>query len=175
MDVLKFIFMSAINSLPILTINNFKGTPPPDAFQSAYTVGQYDYVIMGTGPNIKIEVECWMRQDLSWINWKLPQLKDTNVLNHLLIHEQGHFNIIILFAKRLKRETRKIDVSNPKVEVPRLTKIKEDLAAQGSAMNEKYEIETRNGRNKDEQFKWDKIINAELVKLDNENVKVYFK
>ena len=65
MNLLIFISFSMIHSIPVLVPNNFKGNPPPGAFQSAYTIAQYDYVITGAGPDTKIEVECWMLQDSS--------------------------------------------------------------------------------------------------------------
>jgi hypothetical protein len=175
MNSLIFIVFSMIHSIPVLTTSNFKGKPPPGAFQSAYTIAQYDYAIIGAGSDTKIEVECWMLQDSSWINWNLPQLNDIAVLNHLLIHEQGHFNLVILFAKKLKKETGKVDLSNPNEEVPRLLKIKEKLNAEASSMNDKYESETRNGRNKNEQSRWNELIEAELFKLENEKVKILFR
>jgi hypothetical protein len=175
MNVFKSIVLFAINFIPILTTTNYKGKSPPGAFQSAYTVTQYNYVVKGAGSDIKIDVECWMLQDSSWLNWRLPQLNDTGVLSHLLIHEQGHFNITILFAKRLKQECGKVDASHPDAETPRLLKIKERLDYESSAMNDKYENETRNGRDIVEQGKWNKLISAELSKLDGLNVRIYFK
>lgn len=160
-----------MSSVPILTIENFKGKPPIGAYQSAYMVAQYDFVIKET----RIDVECWMRQDLSWINWDHSQLSDKEILNHLLIHEQGHFNIAILFSKRLKHEAGDIDMSKPNIEVPRLEQIKGKLATELNSMNDGYETETKNGRDKEKQFQWNGFINDELSKVCDIEVKVTFK
>lgn len=170
--VFLFIF---IGSLPLLSTDNFKGNAPADAYQSALTVMQYSYIIREAGDQTSLSIECWMLQDSSWINWRLPQLKGQAVLKNLIKHEQGHFNIAVIAAKELKKTVGAVDFKKPSIELPRLEKIKRSIDQKYKNLSDRYDLETFNGRNKEAQVNWNKHLNNQLKMLENENVRIYFK
>lgn len=158
-----------------LGVNNFKGQPPAGSYQSAHTVAQYDYVFKGKGDKMNLSIECWILQDSSWINWSKPELKSQQVLKDLLKHEQGHFDVALLMAKRLRKSVGTVNFGNPNTEVLRLKKVRQQNNLEGKRLSDQYESETQNGMNKEAQLRWDNFLHQQLRELEHEQVVVYFK
>ncbi len=80
--------------------------------------------------------------------------------NHILGHEQLHFDITELYARKFRHRISKLRVSN---NVRRqLKKIHNDINSELSRLQTQYDNETDYSRNYEAQVKWHKIIKAEL-------------
>ena len=99
------------------------------------------------------EVHAHFYPEQSW--YKIEQVD-----NHILGHEQLHFNITELFARKFRYRIGQVKLSNSvRVE---LKKIHNDINSELSQMQNKYDTETDYSRNFESQSKWKIYVNAEL-------------
>jgi len=77
--------------------------------------------------------------------------------DELLNHEQGHFNIALLFQMELIKESKKIIFFRSDFG-KKLASFYDSLYKKYTAMNEKYDEETRHSANKAQQHKWDQFF-----------------
>lgn len=96
-------------------------------------------------------------------SWYKPELSNA----HILGHEQLHFDITELYARKFKKQISLLKTSNDVAQKLRSLhkKMNRDLAA----LQDKYDNETDFSRNFLEQAKWESFIHKELNKLQ------YFK
>jgi hypothetical protein len=82
----------------------------------------------------------------------------------LLEHEQAHFDLCEVYARRLRKRVEdsnyKLDIDNAIFEVFEAFKKRQKL----------YDQETNHSRNKEKQAEWLKIIANELSELDNYSI-----
>lgn len=92
-------------------------------------------------------------------SWYKPNLAD----KHILGHEQLHFDITELHARKFRHQISLLKVSNTiKKDLNNLhVEINKALAA----MQDSYDVETNHSRNVEAQAKWDIYIAKELEKL----------
>lgn len=92
-------------------------------------------------------------------SWYKPGIAD----KHVLSHEQLHFDITELFARKFRKEISFLKTSNTiKKDLRNLhKKINKEL----SIMQDTYDDESNYSRNKELQTKWQLFINQELQKL----------
>lgn len=129
----------------------------------AYTNCGWVYsVVKSTNPKspVKIKVETFFNEDKSW--------KDVKQINdYVLNHEQKHFDIAEVFARKLRKEVAdNIQTSgdyNKKFQGIYNRILKEYTEFQMS-----YDKETEHGMNKDRQAEYNALISEEL-----ENLKSY--
>lgn len=96
-------------------------------------------------------------------SWVKSEYKDDYTLNH----EQLHFDISELIARRLQLyiNQQKINGSH----MPKATKIFNEHLETLSKLQGEYDKETAGGNNKIEQAKWDDRIRKELKDLQNQS------
>lgn len=140
-----------------LTWADFKGEVPKDAMASAITASgisyRYSANLMFNEVNLDFEVNCYFYPENSWYK---PQLCDSTVL----AHEQLHFDITELFARKLRRRLREATFSdNVKAEV---RDIYNKILKQLNAYQERYDWETDFSRKTIAQLRWQKMIWNEL-------------
>ena len=106
--------------------------------------------------SLKFKVVAVMEKDESWI-------KDEFRRDHILKHEQGHFDIAHIYAKRLE-STLKQKRYTPK-DVQLLNKIYDSTLEEMNALQIRYDRETSGGWNALAQSKWRRFIQNELKGL----------
>lgn len=82
--------------------------------------------------------------------------------NHILGHEQLHFDITELYARKFRYQISQLDISNSIRK--QLKKTHNTINTELSQMQTKYDNETDYSRNFESQAKWDVFVNAELDK-----------
>lgn len=102
------------------------------------------------------EVHSHFYPEKSWYNIKLADI-------HVLGHEQLHFDITELYARKLKQRISKLKVSNSIRK--ELKKLHNDINRELAAFQDKYDDETNYSRNIEVQEKWKTYITSELQKL----------
>lgn len=80
--------------------------------------------------------------------------------NHILEHEQLHFDITELFARKFRYRISQLKLSNSIRK--QLNKIEKNINTELSEMQNEYDSETNNSRNYESQAKWNMYINTEL-------------
>lgn len=135
-----------------LTWADYKSKPNPesDAAASTTTLLLINYSINNSGLTYKIQSK--FSKTRSW---------GLHKTDYILSHEQGHFDIAEIFARKLhkKMSEYKFDRRNYQ---KHLDKIYQEVVDEKSKMQNQYDKETNHSINKEEQAKWLKKI-AELL------------
>lgn len=140
-----------------LAWSDFRGRPPASKRIAATTASglSYSYTARG-GPNgyeLDFAVDTFFYPDQSWYH---PELCDSLVLSH----EQLHFDISELFARRLRARLRQTRFSGKvKAEV---RKIFAEVNQELSDFQDRYDRETDFSRNAEAQLAWNRVL-ADLL------------
>lgn len=144
-----------------LTWDDFKATPDMDHPYAAITYSGMSYGFSADIVNEEIyvnyKVNCFFVANKSWV--KRRYLTD----QELLLHEQLHFDITELFARKFRKKLGEMTFTkNVKAEIKavynRITK--EKISTQ-----KRYDLETDHSKNELSQKKWQLKIKNELQKL----------
>lgn len=146
-----------------LTWADFKGRPPVVASQvvaeTAYTLIQG---AVCTGSKFDFRVVAAFRPKDSWV--RPTMLRTAADSAHALRHEQTHFDITEVHARRLRRYFSELmapcRISTGDLEAAAARIGRDEKAAQAQ-----YDAETDHGRAANQQARWEKDIAAQLLAL----------
>ncbi|WP_246124846.1 DUF922 domain-containing protein [Algibacter pacificus] len=144
-----------------LSWHDFKGKPKPDSGAAAETASgiSFGFSIKKTNENVvsfSTEVDTNFYPEESWVNTDLANA-------YILGHEQLHFDITELFARKFRKEISELKVSNSiKVELKTLYK---NNASELDKHQKRYDEETNHSENLEIQKQWQRYIKLELKKL----------
>jgi len=143
-----------------LTWDDFKGPVPPDAVPSATTASgisyRYSANLMHHEVNLDFEVTAYFYPEESWYK---AELCDT----HILQHEQLHFDISEVFARRMRAKLRQTSFTEDvKSEI---RKIYSETLKELEDLQDKYDWETNFSRNTEAQELWNTRIKEALERL----------
>ncbi len=140
-----------------LSWEDFRATPPITGNIAATTASGIAYYFSSTELDGEMEVDFTVKSffypDKSWYK---PEICNAVVLSH----EQLHFDISELFARKMRRQLSKTRFTrNIKAEVKAIYRqINEELAA----FQKRYDLETDYSRNVGQQKAWNATIQAAL-------------
>ena len=149
---------------PQLSWSDFKGLPPQNTSHAASVNSGISYLLTTTKSDgdllIDVAVTTSFYPQLSW-------KKNSNENNpSLLKHEQVHWDISELYARKLRAAYKKyIPQKNPKKEVDYIFRKFEKERQQ---TQKAYDLESNHGLLKDAQEKWSAQIREELFKTSLE-------
>jgi len=146
-----------------LVWSDFQARPNQDSDAVAITASgiTFNYSIKKTGKRIvsyKTHVNAHFYPKKSWFK---PSLTDS----HILSHEQHHFNITELFARKFRQRVANVEVSQSLIK--ELDQIHYDINAELSNLQKQYDKETDFSRNFGQQALWQKRIEIELAALES--------
>jgi hypothetical protein len=149
----QFIEWSAAKKL---TWNDYLATPSSlsDAAAITSTALGIEYHLRNNVLSYKIT--CRFSKTRSWGKHKTI---------YILQHEQGHFDITEIFARKLAREIKEYKF-NPKKYQEDLTKIYKKVMEEKEEYQNQYDAETDYSRNKEKQAEWVMKIREELEQLN---------
>src|SRR5205085_4703224 len=101
-------------------------------------------------------ITCRFSKNNSWGRYKTE---------YILRHEQGHFDITELFARKLAKEIKEYKFDPQKYQ-QELNKIYKKVMDEKEDYQERYDKETDFSRNKERQVQWLEKIKDELEELD---------
>jgi hypothetical protein len=145
------------NSDYLLKWEDFKGKPQESKYSAAANVG-VDTEFSYQNLQLKLKIQAVFDKKLSWV-----KKKDKNDL--ILSHEQGHFDIAEIFARRLKIEILNADLNEKNFQKQLSSLINKNTTELGK-QQKLYDKETNHHINKIEQKKWDDWIKEELQKTE---------
>jgi hypothetical protein len=136
--------------------DDFKGKPDSSSQFGAISYCTIKYLLSTVNNSYSYKVFCFFNKSISWT-------KGFDSIG--LKHEQGHFDIAELFARRLKKKFReyKANIATIKQDFKILF---EENNKERDKMDNLYDKETNFSRNKPKQAYWNKKILAELKKLE---------
>jgi len=146
-----------------LTWNNFKGQVEKDTDVVATTASgiTFSYSIKKTDNrvvNFSTIVLGHFYPDKSWV-------KQEKVDNHILAHEQLHFDITELHVRKFKHQIEKLRVSNA-ISLE-LDNLHQEINVALSKMQNNYDSQSDYSRNLSHQAEWEDFVKKELQKLSN--------
>jgi Bacterial protein of unknown function (DUF922) len=139
-----------------LTWNDYKAAanPDSDAAASTSTILSIEYKMSSS--NFGYTINSYFSKTRSWGLHKTP---------YILSHEQGHFDIAEIFARKLHKEMSSY-VFNKKTYQKELKKIYEDVSEDKDEMQNEYDKETNHSINKEKQAAWLKKIETLLKEYE---------
>ena len=141
-----------------LTWDDFLGSSANESKTSATTSSGISYTPIIKADSLTLLVECYFEKKESFVK---PECLTAHILNH----EQKHFDMTEIFARKLRksfleykfnRRTLKVDLTNMFNKILDELDTKQDL----------YDAETWHSKEKEEQLRWDKKIQNELKSLE---------
>lgn len=146
-----------------LTWDDFRGTPATENLFDANTNSgiSYSWSLRSSEKqtDFLFTVRTYFYPDLSWVK---PEKRSSELLSH----EQLHFDITELHARKLKKAMKYYKLPEQHKIKKELEKIYRDVEFSRKQMQELYDRETGHGQNSEAQKKWKAFINSELKKLD---------
>jgi len=141
-----------------LTWADYKAKPEPgsDAAASTASVLAVSYSISSTGFTYRIE--CRFSKTRSW---------GLHKSDYILSHEQGHFDIAEIFARKLHKKLSEYQF-NRRTYQKDLDNIYEEIVQDKDKMQNDYDRETNHSINKDKQAEW-----LQKIRLLLEEYKAY--
>lgn len=141
---------------------DFQGTPEAgNPFHANTSSGlSYGWSLKTSiaGSELNYEVESFFNPDLSWVKPGSESL-------HLLAHEQLHFDITELHARKLRAAMEAFDVQKVKDVKQTLKALYQKIETERREMQERFDAETKHSQEEEMQLKWQRFIKAELEKL----------
>lgn len=140
---------------------DFQGKPDKNNPFAATTVTgihfKYSYSVKGDSSEFDFSVESFFDRKKSWY-------KKDRVNTHVLQHEQTHFDITELHARKLRKILNEATFSsNPKQEMEQLyLQIEEER----QTMQNRYDMETNHSQIHEQEFQWQEFVSKELQKYD---------
>lgn len=135
-----------------LTWSDYKGSPDPGSDAAALTATYLgiEYDINENGLSWKIQ--CRFSKTRSWGRSKT---------DYILVHEQGHFDIAEVFARKLNKKMSEYKFDKNSYQKD-LRKIYGDITKEKEEFQDQYDKESDHSRNKEQQEAWTKKI-ADLL------------
>ncbi|RNC88541.1 MAG: DUF349 domain-containing protein [Allomuricauda sp.] len=142
--------------------SNFKGSVPPDAVPAATTASgisyKYSANLLHHEVDLDFEVSAFFYPRESWYK---PRVCDDNILQH----EQLHFDISELYARKMRFQLQRTAFSkNVKQEI---RDIYREILKELKDFQDRYDWETNFSRNKEAQQEWNARI-AEALERTQE-------
>ncbi|MBL7741946.1 MAG: DUF922 domain-containing protein [Chitinophagaceae bacterium] len=138
-----------------LSWSDYKGNPDPDSDAAALTATYLgiEYDISEKGLSWKIQ--CRFSKTRSW---------GRSRTDHILQHEQGHFDIAEIFARKLNKKMSEYKFDKNSYQKD-LRKIYESITTEKEKFQDQYDKESDHSRNKEKQAEWTKKIAEMLSEL----------
>ena len=147
------------NSDRKLSLEDFKGEPDfTDPYIIAMTYSGILFYTECDGYELKYDVSSYFDKDESWV--KLEARTD-----HHLQHEQLHFDITELYARKLKE--RLSEETFYCGEEERFNRLVDEFLANWESEQHSYDLETHYSNKHDEQRAWEAKITSELAAHDH--------
>lgn len=145
-----------------LTWDDFKGVPDLENLFDANTNSgiSYSWSLRSSEKEIEFlySVETYFYPDLSWAK---PEKRSVGLLSH----EQLHFDITELHARKLRKAMKNYKLPVQEKVKSELRKMYRDVEFSRKQMQEQYDLETDHIQNPMAQRTWEIFISSELEKL----------
>lgn len=142
-----------------LTWDDFQGDPPADGSEGAVTAYTLYSSWKCRGDVFEFRVVAGFRPRQSWV--KDIVLKDTVQRRTVLVHEQTHFDLAEVHARRMRRAFRGLERPCRQSD-GELSALAERLGQAEKAEQRRYDAETKHGLNASQQAAWSTAVARSL-------------
>jgi IS1 family transposase len=138
-----------------LTWSDFKGNPDPHSPNAALTSSNINIEFGYNNTGFQYSIRCVFDKNRSWVRIATDEV---------LAHEQGHFDIAEIYARRLNKAlaTYRFNVQTVSKDV---NDVYSSMMKEHRQMQAQYDQETDYSRNRPKQAEWLKKIAADLKSL----------
>jgi hypothetical protein len=136
-----------------LTWNDFKGTPDRSARYLAISATGITYTYKFSGKGLNFQVRAFFVRSKSWRNYGT----DLKVLRH----EQGHFDITEIYARKLASQLKQLKPSKTTFRQS-IEALGEKIIKEKNDTQKQYDLETSSGTKRKLQRKWELSIKQQL-------------
>lgn len=147
----------------LLEWSDFRGKPQlHNSFHANTTSGiSYSWSLKTSeeGKEFVFSVESYFFPEGSWV-------KPGKTSENLLAHEQLHFDITELHARKLRSQLQEFNPEKVKDIKKALREIYQKIEAERAHMQQKFDVETRHSQNAEAQLKWQEVVRLELGKYE---------
>lgn len=140
-----------------LTWDDFKGRRPSSTPYTASTSSAIQFGFSGENSTIQCSILTLFDPKDSW--------KKKEVTDHLLNHEQRHFDITEIYARVLRKAVHETTFKNYNTLSTELQKIYQKAVSDCNKFQDLYDRETDHSKKKDDQAAWDLKIDTMLDSL----------
>lgn len=141
-----------------LSWDDFKGKPNRYTYMDAVTESGIVFNWSCDWSGFHVEVFAMFDPGKSWV-------KKSGATEYLLKHEQAHFDITEIHARKLRK--RLDEISNPcRMGSRGIQSVANKIYEESAAMQNRYDEETYHSKNRKKQAEWLKKIDAELKRLE---------
>jgi hypothetical protein len=140
-----------------LTWNDYKASPDPDNDAAASTTTYLAIEYNITSSSFGYKIQSRFSKTRSW---------GLHKTDYILSHEQGHFDIAEIFARKLNKQMSEYKF-NKKTYQQDLNKTYKDILDEKEKMQNDYDKETNHSINKEKQAEWVKKIAKMLEEYKN--------
>ena len=137
--------------------SDFKDQPQQNASLMARINWNITYKYKLKSSGITFTVRCFIDRNKSWV-------KENAKTAMVLEHQQLHFDIAELYARKLRKRFDEYTFDKKKFD-EKIKMIFQEVLTACKHTQEEYEKETEQGRNRSAQERWNQEINSELEKL----------
>ena len=134
-----------------LTWNDFRGPPPREGEEVAKTAYMLSYAWKCQGESFDFRIVAAFRPRQSWV--KTVMLKDTILRRSALGHEQTHFDLAEVHARRIQQHFGALTGACRKTD-PELKALVDRLVGEEKTEQQRYDAETNHGLRSDTQAAW---------------------
>ena len=145
-----------------LTWNDFKGGAPRDSSAAAETAYTLFYGVRCAGNAFEFRVVAAFRPNDSWVRPSVLKVPGDSA--RALRHEQTHFDISEVHARRMRRYFAEL-IAPCRRTPDELAAMAERLVEDERAAQAQYDQETSHSRVPAQQARWDKEVSAQLASL----------
>jgi hypothetical protein len=145
-----------------LTWADFKGQPPASSPAAAQTAYSLFYGARCTGPKFEYRVVAAVRPKDSWV--RMPLLRTPALNASALRHEQTHFDLTEIHARRMRRYYVEL-IAPCRTQSGELEDRADQFTRDEKAAQAAYDAETDHGRTAAQQSRWDKQVSDQLLAL----------
>ena len=138
-----------------LTWQDFKGQPDKSSTNAALTSSSINIEFGYNSSGLKYNIKCRFDQNLSW-----GRIKN----EYILSHEQGHFDIAEIHARKLNQQLKAYKFNNRTVGKD-INRIYDTVMKEHHALQSKYDDETNYSRDPAKQNEWKIKIDEMLEEL----------
>jgi hypothetical protein len=139
-----------------LTWSDFTGQPDPHSSNAALTSSNITIDFAFDGKEFQYNIKCSFARDRSWVRIKN---------NDVLVHEQGHFDIAEIYARKLNRLMKAYSF-NEKTVRDDVNTLYQNTMKEHRQTQTQYDQETDYSRNRPKQETWLKKITDDLKSLE---------
>ncbi|MCL2329488.1 MAG: DUF922 domain-containing Zn-dependent protease [Bacteroidetes bacterium] len=140
-----------------LTWDDFKMKAPQSSQGAAWIYYNLSLNLQSEGNTVNINTATFMIPKKSWV-------KNGSKSEELLKHEQGHFDIAEIHARKLRKSIQEGTFTHKNIQ-EKINKIYSQTFSKLEAQQKLYDKETDHHRNKEKQIEWNERIARELKEL----------